>query len=74
MTNPKYLQRHHNTWIFVKKVPADMIIHEGKALIRKSLKTGDIRTAKAKRDVELGRLQEELLSKVVFNKLVQAAT
>ena len=58
MTNPQYLTPHHNTWIFQIKVPADMVEHEGRTVIRKTLKTGDIRTAKAKRDVELGRLQE----------------
>jgi integrase len=54
----KYLSKQHQTWILRVKVPADLREQEGQNRITVSLQTSDLREARTRRDIELGRLRE----------------
>ena len=58
LAESRYLQKHHGTWVLQVKVPVSVQAQEGRKVIRKSLQTGDLRKARAARDIELGRLQQ----------------
>lgn len=55
----KHLQRHRLGWYLTLKVPAHAQELEGRKVIRQSLKTRDLREARATRDVLVGRYREE---------------
>lgn len=54
----KYLSKQHQTWILRVKVPSGLRKQEGQARITVSLQTSDLREARTRRDIELGRLRE----------------
>lgn len=61
MADTKYLQQHHNTWIFKKRLPEKARhLANGSNFYTKSLETGDIREARKRRDVLLGELQQQI--------------
>lgn len=66
MNDRKYLKLRHNTWYFQKRIPkALQSLYPNQTIIEQSLETGDIRTARQKRDILLGQLrQREQLQKV----------
>lgn len=58
MPDTKHLRKRFNTYFLHVKVPLDLREKVGKTFESKSLHTGDLRQARARRDVELGRIRE----------------
>ncbi len=54
----RYLFKNHRTYVLKLAVPRDLRDAEGRSMIVLSLKTGEIREARARRDIELGRIRE----------------
>jgi integrase len=58
MSDLRHLRLRYNTYFLHVKIPADLRDRLGKTFATRSLHTGDLRQARALRDVELGRLRE----------------
>ncbi|MBY5981268.1 tyrosine-type recombinase/integrase [Ferrimonas balearica] len=79
-TDTKHLKLRGNVWWYHRNVPTKARhLFEGKATLSESLGTGDIREARAKRDILNGRLEERIQStpsadRYRFNELVRELT
>jgi site-specific recombinase XerD len=78
MADTKYIKLRHNVWYFQRRVPKALTsLYPSQTMIEEPLETGDIRVARQKRDVILGKMQQQLLDiknsnpeKIRFQKYV----
>lgn len=62
MSDTKYIKLRHNVWYFQRRVPKSLeSLYPSQTMIEESLGTGDIREARKKRDVILGKIQQQIL-------------
>lgn len=60
MSDTKYLRPRHNVWYFQKRVPKALAsLYPNKIMFDESLETGDIKEARIRRDIFLGKLRQQ---------------
>lgn len=69
MSDKKHLKLRGNIWWFVRRVPSKLKhMYPDTNWIQQSLNTSDIRIARTKRDILMGKMQEQQLSAMVSDK------